>query len=70
MTPEAARELWSHAIKEAEDNPASVYHLVLQHVELSVLVDIIDARMAKSDTFAVTIGTRMAFLKKAIEAQS
>ncbi len=68
MKPEQGRELWVMLLDSVnEDKP---YNPVLQHVLMSVLVDIVEKRMELSDTFAVTIGTRIEFLNKAIKEQN
>ena len=67
MTPEQGRALWQLLLESVtEDRP---YNLVLQHVLMSVLVDIVEKRMELSDTFAITIGERIAFLTTAIAEQ-
>ena len=68
MTAEDARALWVRARAEAESE-GSIFDRVLYHVERSVLIDIIDKRMALSDTFAVTIGNRMEMLMRALSEE-
>lgn len=64
MTPEQGRTLWQQVLDDVtEDKPFSP---VPQHVLMNVLVDIVEKRMQLSDTFAVTIGERIAFLAAAI----
>lgn len=68
MTPEQGRVLWADLLGSvSEDRPFSP---VLQHVLMGVLVDIVEKRMELSDTFAVTIGTRIEFLAAAIKEKS
>jgi len=64
MTPEQGRALWQQTLDGVtKDTP---YSAVLHHVIESVMVDLIEKRMQLSDTFAVTIGTRIQFLAQAI----
>jgi len=68
MTPEQGRALWALLLGSVtEEKP---FNPVLQHVMISVLVDIVEKRMEISDTFAVTIGNRIKFLTAAIAEQS
>lgn len=65
MTPDEGRALWAQLLDSiSEETPHSP---VLQHVIMGVLIDIIEKRIELSDTFAVTIGTRIAFLNEAIQ---
>ena len=68
MTPEQGRTLWAQLLGSVNEN--NPYNPVLQHVLMSVLVDIVEKRMDLSDTFAVTIGTRIEFLNEALQEQS
>ncbi len=64
MTPNEGRRLWRQTLESVtEENSFSP---VLHHVLESVLVDLVEKRMELSDTFAVTIGNRIAFLIEAI----
>ena len=68
MTPEQGRLLWKQVLDSVTaDNPHSA---VLQHVLMGVLVDIVEKRMELSDTFAVTIGSRIEFLNEALQEKS
>lgn len=60
MTPEHGRALWKQALED--DNP---FNPVLQHVLMSVLIDIVEKRIELSDTLAISIGTRIEFLAAA-----
>jgi len=67
MTPEQARALWALLLGSVtEERP---FNPVLQHVLMSVLVDIVEKRIELSDTFAVTIGNRIKFLTTAIREE-
>jgi len=68
MTPDEGRALWRALLTDVSaEQPFSP---VLHHVLESVLVDIVDKRMALSDTFASTIGARIAFLTEAIKEET
>jgi hypothetical protein len=64
MTPDEGRQLWQQTlVSVTEETP---YSAVLHHVIESVMIDIIEKRIQLSDTFAVTIGERIAFLNNAL----
>lgn len=68
MTPDEGRALWRQTLESITENKP--FSPVLHHVLESVLVDLVEKRMELSDTFAVTIGNRIAFLIEATaEAQ-
>jgi hypothetical protein len=67
MTAEEARRLWA-AVLDGVGDGDSICDRVLWHVERSVLIDIIEGQMKKSDTFAITIGRRVQTLTSALEA--
>lgn len=68
MTPDEGRRLWRQTLESiTEDKPFSP---VLHHVIESVMVDLIEKRMELLDTFAVTVGNRIAFLIEAIAKET
>lgn len=69
MTPDEGRAAWQATLDSI--TAETPYSAVLHHLIESVVIDVIEKRIAISDTFAVTIGKRIETLTAALtEAQN
>lgn len=65
MTPKEGRRLWAEVLRGAGDNEP-LDSQVLHHLIEGFMIDVINNRIAQSNTFAITAGKRITTLVNAI----